>query len=160
MTGQELIELLSDKEHASWSRWMSYLFSKCQDNLDGSLTIPADLVEHWQGQIKTPYAELFDREKQSDREEVAHILPIIREYALSQCGSSGEMAAMAWGMANAHTACIQDLQRQVKVLMDEVFCTHTNRPATNNQTLLGDVRELYRLIYSLQGEEVKEQPTQ
>jgi len=32
-------------------------------------------------QIETPYAELSEREKQSDRDEVAHILPIIKSFA-------------------------------------------------------------------------------
>jgi RyR domain. len=76
---QELIEQLADKEHASWARWMAYLFSKCGRS-NGSLYIPESLRMHWQQQIDTPYAELSEREKQSDREEVAHILPIIEEY--------------------------------------------------------------------------------
>lgn len=161
MTEDELIEQLADKEHASWARWMQYLLNKCVAhwtvNADGfdqynGVLIPPGLVEHWQRQIRTPYADLSEQEKQSDREEVAHILPIIREYAQCQCGSSGEMAAMAWGTANANNACISDLQRQVKLLHDEVFCTNTDRPATRNQTLLGDVRELRRLVSSLQGE--------
>jgi len=164
MTEQELIEQLADKEHASWARWMKYLFDVCEaysiidpdgfDRYKGVL-IPPELVERWQRQIETPYEDLPELKKRSDRDEVAHILPIIREYALSQCGSSGEMAALAWGSVNAHTACISDLQRQVKILMDEVFCTHTNRPATRDKTLLGEVRELHRLVLSLQKEESK-----
>ena len=91
MDKQELIEQLADKEHASWARWMQYLFSKCKTapfegtnnaNLlaQRDLIIPADLVEHWQHQIDTPYEHLSEREKQSDRDEVAHIIPIIEEY--------------------------------------------------------------------------------
>ena len=76
--------------------------------------------------------------------------------AREKLASSGEMAAMAWGMANANNACISDLQRQVSLLHEEVFCTHANRPATRNQTLLGDVRELRRMVFSLQTEEAKE----
>jgi hypothetical protein len=83
MTEEELIEQLADKEHASWARWMEYLFSRCKGHFDGSATIPADLVERWLRQINTPYAQLSDQEKQSDRDEVEHILPIIREYAKS-----------------------------------------------------------------------------
>jgi hypothetical protein len=84
MTEQELIEQLADAEHASWSRWMSYLFEKCNKYEDEEgrkcLLIPTELEKHWQRQIDTPYAELSEREKQSDREEVAHILPIIASY--------------------------------------------------------------------------------
>jgi hypothetical protein len=153
MNKEELIESLADKEHASWCRWMQYLFSKSEAHGDGSVTIPASLALRWFRQADTPYAELSEQEKQSDRDEVAHILPVIREYALSQCGDSGEMAAYAWGMANAHAVCIPDLQRQVQILMNEVFCTHADRPATRNQTLLGDVRELRRLVFSYKADE-------
>lgn len=81
MTLDELIEQLADKEHASWSRWMTYLFSRCESLPDGRLALPYDLARHWQRQVDTPYADLSEREKQSDRVEVAHILPIIRRYA-------------------------------------------------------------------------------
>lgn len=92
MTRDELIEQLADKEHASWARWMDYLFSKCEDHFDDEegfsyykgKIIPPDLIEHWQRQIDTPYEQLSEREKQSDRDEVAHILPIIEEYRVSK----------------------------------------------------------------------------
>ena len=73
----DLLEQLADKEHASWGRWMVYLFETCQQNPDGSVTIPAALVERWDRQANTPYAELSEREKESDRDEVRHILPLI-----------------------------------------------------------------------------------
>jgi hypothetical protein len=44
---------------------------------DGSLLIPADLVERWQKQIETPYSELTDKEKESDREQVRKYVPLI-----------------------------------------------------------------------------------
>ncbi len=80
MNEQELIEQLADKEHASWAHWMIYLFSKCKTLPDGSQAIPVDLALRGMHQAKTPYAELTEREKQSDRDEVAHILPIIQQY--------------------------------------------------------------------------------
>jgi hypothetical protein len=90
MTKEELIERLAEKEHASWARWMAYLFSKCEREVvtgnPDDLVIEKDLVRHWQRQIDTPYADLTEREKQSDREEVAHILPIIEEYVTQEVG--------------------------------------------------------------------------
>src|SRR5579859_481516 len=59
---------------------MSYQFSQCEKQADGSVLIPSALVAHWQKEIETPYSELLERYKQSDRDEVAHILPIIDEY--------------------------------------------------------------------------------
>ncbi len=80
----EMIEELADKEHASWARWMNYLFEKCEavEGVDGfgHLTIPKQLVEHWKRQANTDYKDLTEREKQSDREEVVHILPIIAKH--------------------------------------------------------------------------------
>lgn len=46
---------------------------------DGSLLIPADLVERWERQIDTPYASLSENEKESDREQVYSYLPLIKK---------------------------------------------------------------------------------
>jgi hypothetical protein len=80
MTKQELIELLADREHASWARWMAYLFSRCIQMADGSFIMGASDVQHWQREIDTDYVDLPESAKQSDREEVAHILPIIKRW--------------------------------------------------------------------------------
>lgn len=80
MSEQELIELLADKEHASWARWMRYLFSKCTRTMHGDMVIPMELALRWTIQSETPYERLSEQEKQSDRAEVAHILPIIKAY--------------------------------------------------------------------------------
>jgi hypothetical protein len=80
MTEQELIEQLADKEHASWARWMEYLFSRCTRQQDGSMVISARDADYWQLETLLPYADLPEQIKRSDRKEVAHIMPIIREY--------------------------------------------------------------------------------
>lgn len=67
---EELIEKLAEMEHARWARWQEYLHSKCAKNPDGSLAIPSELVIHWERQISTPYSQLSEREKESDRKEV------------------------------------------------------------------------------------------
>jgi hypothetical protein len=83
MTERDLIEQLADKEHASWARWMDYLISTGVNTVEGNLVIPAALALQWRRQADTPYTELTEREKQSDRDEVAHILPIIRQFLAS-----------------------------------------------------------------------------
>lgn len=80
MSEQELIEQLADKEHASWAHWMDYLFSKCTYTMHGDAIIPMELALRWKIQANTPYERLSEKEKQSDRDEVAHILPIIRNW--------------------------------------------------------------------------------
>lgn len=77
--GGELIERLAEAEHASWARWMDYLFSRSLTCQDGSVVIPGDLVRRWQIQARTPYADLSEREKESDRAEVRLILPAITQ---------------------------------------------------------------------------------
>lgn len=67
---KELIEKLAAIEHERWAHWQSYLHSKCLKNDNGSLTIPAELVERWNKQIDTGYEELTEDEKESDREQV------------------------------------------------------------------------------------------
>lgn len=76
----ELIEELAAIEHERWAHWQAYLHQQCQRNPDGSLTIPADLVSRWSMQMATPYAELSDAEKQSDREQVVRYLPIVEMF--------------------------------------------------------------------------------
>ena len=81
MTRAELIEALADQEHVSWSHWMAYLFSVCVTEPDGSVHIPVHLVERWQRQVNTPYVQLTEPEKESDRHQVNRILPLIEEFA-------------------------------------------------------------------------------
>ena len=51
-----IIEKLADIEHERWSHWQRYVHDKASKQPDGSLLIPAELVERWERQIETPYA--------------------------------------------------------------------------------------------------------
>ena len=73
----QLLEPLAAVEHERWSHWQRYLHSKCLRQSDGSLLIPADLVERWQKQIDAKYDELSEHEKESDRDQVRKYLPVI-----------------------------------------------------------------------------------
>ena len=72
-----LVEELAAVEHERWSHWQRYVHSKCMRQADGSLLLPADLVARWEKQIVTKYADLDDRERESDREQVRKYLPLI-----------------------------------------------------------------------------------
>lgn len=74
---KEFIEKGAALEHERWSGWQSYLHTKCIKNDDGSLTIPPELVSHWDRQINTNYEFLSEGEKESDRKEVRNYLPLI-----------------------------------------------------------------------------------
>jgi hypothetical protein len=74
----ELLETLASVEHERWAHWQRYLHSRCVPQGDeGALLIPADLVRQWEKQIVTPYSELTDAEKESDREQVRKYMPLI-----------------------------------------------------------------------------------
>ena len=78
LDGDVLYEKLAAIEHARWSGWQRYVHNLCDRHEDGSLTIPAHIVAHWERQMNTQYAELSAREKQSDREQVNRYWPLIR----------------------------------------------------------------------------------
>jgi hypothetical protein len=79
LTLENLTESLAAIEHERWAHWQRYMHSKAVRQPDGSLLLQADLVERWEQQIRTPYAALTDKEKESDREQVRKYLPLIVE---------------------------------------------------------------------------------
>jgi hypothetical protein len=74
----EMREKLAGYAHESWSGWMKYLFEKSQKNADGTVTIPKWAVDRWERQAATPYCELPETEKISDRDEADKMLKITR----------------------------------------------------------------------------------
>jgi hypothetical protein len=75
---EELIEKLAEIEHTRWSDWQRWMHQCAVRNPDGSLTIPADLVTRWERQINTSYADLSEREKESDREQVRRYWDLVK----------------------------------------------------------------------------------
>jgi hypothetical protein len=74
---EDALEGLAAAEHERWSHWQRYLHGKGTSQPDGSLVLPAELVEKWNRQLSTPYEELSEAEKESDREQVRKYLPIV-----------------------------------------------------------------------------------
>jgi hypothetical protein len=73
-----LVEALASVEHERWSHWQRYVHSRCSRvGDDGALLIPGELAKRWEEQIQTPYSELTEEEKESDREQVRKYLPLI-----------------------------------------------------------------------------------
>ena len=83
----QLTEQLATAEHERWAHWQRYVHAKAVRQPDGTLVLPADLVERWERQIATAYAELTEQEKESDREQVRKYLPLI-EALLEKARSS------------------------------------------------------------------------
>ena len=80
-----LMEQLASIEHDRWAHWQRYMHGKAAKQPDGSLLIPPELVAQWEKQLATPYSELSEKKKESDREQVRKYLPVIAE-ALSNSG--------------------------------------------------------------------------
>lgn len=80
MNRNELIEELASIEHERWSRWQSYLHAK----IDHDGRLPTGLIERWTRQINTPYDQLTELEKQSDREQVLKYLPFLDRHYIPE----------------------------------------------------------------------------
>lgn len=80
MTWQEkFIEEGANLEHDRWSRWMRYMISRMELRSDGTLQFNEDDFSRWAQQMITPYSELSEREKESDRKETRNYLPFIQK---------------------------------------------------------------------------------
>jgi RNA polymerase-interacting CarD/CdnL/TRCF family regulator len=71
------IEELAAVEHERWSHWQRFMHGKGERLPDGSLVLPAELVRRWERQMSTPYTDLGETEKESDREQVRRYLPSV-----------------------------------------------------------------------------------
>lgn len=75
MNEEKIKEIFASKIHDVWAYWQKYLHSVCTIELKdgffeetGRLIIESDKVKQWQRQIETPYSELSELEKKSDRQ--------------------------------------------------------------------------------------------
>lgn len=96
MSSKSLREQLSDLEHEQWAHWTAYMLDSIgkafeqefpglplTDSLEG---LPH--VKGWRRQIATPYDELTEKEKDSDREWADRVLAIVRGLDTDQEGRS------------------------------------------------------------------------
>ncbi|WP_110590416.1 hypothetical protein [Microbacterium suaedae] len=74
---EQTVERLAAIEHERWAHWQQFVHDQCERQEDGTLLVPAELAARWQTQIETPYAELPEQERESDREQVRRYLPTI-----------------------------------------------------------------------------------
>lgn len=72
-------EKLAQLAHEQWSGWIKYMFSKGVGLPGGGIYLPAWAVERWTRQAFTPYANLSDSEKDSDRAEADKFLAILKQ---------------------------------------------------------------------------------
>ena len=84
-------EEIAEYAHEAWSGWMIYLFSKCTENEDGTITIAKESVDRWKRQSQTAYDDLPEKEKESDRAEAKKMLSIFadKDKIISGCPKCG-----------------------------------------------------------------------
>lgn len=74
----DLQEQLAALAHEQWAGWMRYLFENSIEGDDGCVEIPASFVARWKRQMNTPYVDLPENEKESDRAEADKMLHVIQ----------------------------------------------------------------------------------
>ena len=84
----DLFEQLAAIEHQRWADWQRYMHGQCveitcADNIP-RMMIPQHLWEGWERQFRTAYPDLTEREKGSDRREVARYWPLIEPFLNGQ----------------------------------------------------------------------------
>jgi len=70
------LEHMAEVVHEVWCMWMRYLFTKGWALQDKGFKIDTESVSRWKRQMNTPYAQLSEDEKQSDRDIARRYLNI------------------------------------------------------------------------------------
>jgi hypothetical protein len=74
MTDKSLLEKLAALEHEQWAHWTEYMVK----------SVPVEFsnedIKRWRRQIETPYEELSEYEKDSDRRWASKVLVTIMEH--------------------------------------------------------------------------------
>lgn len=83
----ELRERLAELCHEQWSGWMNYLYGECDNTItifavngETQAIIPKESTTRWFRQMNTPYSELSEEEKESDRKEADKFLNLLKEF--------------------------------------------------------------------------------
>lgn len=64
---KELLEKLADLEHQQWAHWTQYMLNNLTE----------ENIARWRRQIETPYNNLSEKEKESDRKWAKKVLSLI-----------------------------------------------------------------------------------
>lgn len=74
--GDPTLERMSDEVHQIWAQWMMYMFKHGLPRPGGGWIMDDAVYKRWQRQMKTPYAQLSEKEKESDREIARRYLDV------------------------------------------------------------------------------------
>lgn len=74
---EEIREQLAEIEHQRWADWQTWCHKILRENCPSPEL--EKVLERWDRQIATPYKDLTETEKDSDREQVDRYLPLIHK---------------------------------------------------------------------------------
>lgn len=103
-----LREALAALEHERWAGWQRYVHARGVACTDGSIEIPPALVERWERQIVTPYAELTEDEKNSDRVEADKTMALLRNLGVLAWSAELALALDDVLLADMCDVCYED----------------------------------------------------
>lgn len=72
------LEAVAAECHKQWAGWAEYMLGKTERLDDDFLTLEDVWAVRWYKQINTPYADLSESEKESDRREARKILAALK----------------------------------------------------------------------------------
>lgn len=76
VSNNEMVERLAALAHDSWTGWFIWMAEKWYEtHASGEL-----FVDRWRRQAATPYADLSEAEKESDRVEARKVLALLDEW--------------------------------------------------------------------------------
>ena len=75
---EEFIEKGANLEHDRWVRWQKWCHRILRENCPSPEL--EKVLERWDRQIATPYSELSEQEKESDRKETRNYVPLLKSY--------------------------------------------------------------------------------
>ena len=85
----ELREQLAAIEHERWADWQKWCHKVLREN--NPSPEQGDILERWDRQIATPYAELSEKEKQSDRDQVDRYWQLVETYIAQEKAKWGQI---------------------------------------------------------------------
>ena len=66
------LEKIAEFCHKQWIHWMTYLVSKIN-----GINADQAILRHWKRQMNTPYEDLTEKEKESDREQARKYIKLM-----------------------------------------------------------------------------------
>ena len=72
---ENLLEDLAELEHKQWAHWTKYMLNRLDEMQKKGINSTIQ-IEYWHRQIATPYSELSEKEKDSDRSWASKSLEI------------------------------------------------------------------------------------